>query len=554
MSHDCTGRSQAVGGEQRELLPKHQRLRRVGRLRLLVEGTALALCSALLYTLAFPPFALSALAWVALAPLLVAVGRLAPAAAAAVGVCWAFVSAFGVTHWLPATIANYYQQPYWLGAALFLGATAVMVAFEYALFAVVAALAQRARYRPRCIVIAAAWVAAEFARAQLLSGNPWAFAGYSQSGSVAPAYAGALSVLAYAPSQVIQVAEWAGVYGVSFVIAVVNAAIAQLILRRSWRGGRSEVAASLAVLVLAIGYGQWRLSAEPWKAGPTVAIAVVQGNLDLGSQWLPKNYGANLQVYLRLTEQVLENSEAAVVVWPENAMTFFVDDEPLFRDTIARKTTQAGVEILAGAPRYLEGSPRRYFNSAFLLSPGGEVVGHYDKQYLLPFAEYFPFGRSGDLRRSFGRVREFTPGKPGPTLPTAAGKAGVVICNEAMFGSVARQRVVAGAEYLVNLSNDSWVADPMFGEQQLSIAAMRAVEQRRYLVRASTSGPSAVVDPTGRVVRRTVPASQAVLSGAIRRSSYRSFYGAHGDVFALACLGLVLLLLALEALRPDRQP
>ena len=107
------------------------------------------------------------------------------------------------------------------------------------------------------------------------------------------------------------------------------------------------------------------------------------------------------------------------------------------------------------------------------------------------------------LRRNFGRVREFTPGGPAALLPTVAGQAGVLICNEAMFPEVAAERVRGGAQYLVNLSNDNWLNDRKFSEITFNMIAFRAIEQRRYLVRASTSGPSAVVDPYGRVLART---------------------------------------------------
>jgi len=161
-----------------------------------------------------------------------AIGRCKPALAAVVGTCWAFVSAVGVTYWLPDTVANYYHQPYWLGATMFLTATLCMVAFEYTLFAYAASRLQRARLGSKSLAIAAAWVVAEFGRARLLTGNPWAFSGYSQSGSVSLAHAGSLSLLTYAPLQIVQVADLAGVYGVSFVTAVVNAAIAQILLQR----------------------------------------------------------------------------------------------------------------------------------------------------------------------------------------------------------------------------------------------------------------------------------------------------------------------------------
>src|SRR5262249_47755644 len=147
--------------------------------------------------------------------------------------------------------------------------------------------------------------------------------------------------------------------------------------------------------------------------------------------------------------------------------------------------------------------PGAYWNSIFLLAASGEIRGRYDKEYLVPFAEYFPLGGIDVLRRRFERVRTFVPGLPRPPLPTIAGPAGVLTCNEAMLPEIAGRRVAAGATYLVNPSNDSWLADPQYSAQQLDIVTMRAIEQRRYLVRASTSGPSAIIDPYGRIAAAT---------------------------------------------------
>src|SRR5207244_5667607 len=119
----------------------------------------------------------------------------------------------------------------------------------------------------------------------------------------------------------------------------------------------------------------------------------------------------------------------------------------------------------------------------------------------------------------------------------AAGLAGVTICNEAMFPEIAAARVRAGATYLIDPANDNWFT-PKFSEQQFDVVTLRSVEQRRYLVRASTSGPSAIVDPLGRVVRRSEFFTQTVLSGEIRPSTVVTPYCRFGDVFAWACTGV----------------
>jgi len=497
-----------------------------------------------LITLSFAPSQLRPLAWVALAPLLVSLRSTTLRTAMALGALWGMAGAYCVTDWLPRAVALYYGQPLWLGLALFASAAFTMGAIYYMIFAAFYWWLGSIAARLVPILAGAAWVAAEFGRCRMLGGNPWGLLGYTQTGYIASESAGAASLLRYAPLQVLQAADLGGVYAVSFVVAITNAALAELWLAYRRGGSRRRIATELtcvAVVLLAVAtYGQVRLSRGLVDAGPEIEVAVVQGNVDMGSQWHEAHYGENLIAYLRLTHAALKSGEPRVIFWPENSMTFFVDTEPAYRSQIARVTRPADVELVAGAPRREGDLEEKYFNSAFVIRPDGDVTARYDKEHLLPFAEYFPFGSIDYLRRSFGRVGEFTAGRdPGP-LPTRAGVAGVAICNEAMFASVVGERIRAGATYLVNLSNDTWIQDTEFAEQQFNLVSMRAVEQRRYLVRASTSGPSGIVDPFGRITARTRPFSADFVAGRVRAIEAKSFYGRHGDLFAGACLVAVL--------------
>jgi len=283
-----------------------------------------------------------------------------------------------------------------------------------------------------------------------------------------------------------------------------------------------------------------------------VPISIVQGNVDLGNRWRSDLYGRNLELYLDLTRAALEQHRPAIVFWPEGAMNFFLADEPLYRSAIGHVLENGPAQLVTGAPR-VESPDRdpRYYNSIFLLSPRGEILGTYDKQLLVPFSEYFPL-RIDLLRRSFGRVREFQPGAPKPPLPTRAGLAGVLNCNEAMLPEIVSRRVQAGASFLVNPSNDTWLADHKFSEIQFDMVAVRSIEQRRYLVRASTSGPSGIVDPWGRVVVRSRPLSREVVHGSVEPLELRSVYGRVGDLFAYACTGAVAVALLAPAFAAGR--
>lgn len=217
-------------------------------------------------------------------------------------------------------------------------------------------------------------------------------------------------------------------------------------------------------------------------------------------------------------------------------MTFFLEDEPAYRRSIASALRPWGAELVAGGPRRVGSDDAPSFrNSTFVVSRDGDVRATYDKERLLPFAEYFPSSVLDFMRRDFGEVREFTPGTTTAPIDTTAGSAGVIVCNEAMFPGPAAARVRDGATYLLNPSNDSWMGDVAFSLQVFDIVRLRAIEQRRTLVRTSTSGPSAVIDPSGRIDAYAGPMTQAWISGHVTPSSTVTPYARLGDAFAFAC-------------------
>jgi len=502
------------------------------------------LASSAAYALCFPPTSVHALAWIALVPFLAVIHDVGPGRALAYGLFWGMASSTGITDWLPPAIALYYEQPLWLGIGIFLAASASMVAVHFAVFALVSSIAARRFPAAWPLLTGAAWVVAELARARLLTGNPWGFLGCSQ----VVLQPGGLSGHDEIALRVMQVADLGGVYAPGFLICLGNAVLV-LVWRRFRRGSfdagvRVAAGSAVAVLLAALAYGDVRIRSLDGQAQSSTPIAIVQGNLDLGYRWNRSHYGKNLDAYLELTRKIIDESGPRLVFWPENAMTFFVDRRSDFRWTIAEVTEPAGVELVAGGPRHEDvDGITRYYNSAFVLSPDGEVLGTYDKEHLLPFAEYFPFGSLELLRRNFGGVAEITSGTRTGPLDTVAGPAAVAICNEIMFPRIVRERVRAGAGYILNLANDGWMRSTEFAEHQLALAVARAIEHRRYLVRASTSGPSAIVDPVGRVLTRTAPYEVGSLAGAISARSDETFYSRRGDVFALACLAVVLAVL-----------
>jgi apolipoprotein N-acyltransferase len=507
-------------------------------MRVAAEGTLATALSAVLFGWAFPPTRWSMLGWIALAPLLVALRRARTLRGALLLTwLWCLVAAYAVGDWFPRSVSQYFLQPFGVGLALFFAVFTVMAGpyyfgFTAAYRALSGALAAHFTWALPFLA-AAAWVAAELGRGRLFTGtpffigNPWGLLGYSQLDHTA----------------LTQIASVTGVYGVSFAAACTNAAVAEAWLRmRSGELGRWGATALIGVSLLpALAmslYGALALrGAGSEGAVEGVSVALIQGNVDVGTRWRADLYGENLEVYLRLTREAARG-RPALAFWPEAAMTFFLEDEPLYRASIASVLEPDDVQLVAGGPRRTGGDSPTYFNSIFSLSPRGAVEGRYDKEYLVPFAEYFPL-QIDVMRRQFGRIRTFAPGEATRPLPTRAGAAGVVVCNEVMLPEVVGERVAAGASYLVNPSNDSWINDPKYTDQQLDMARLRAVEQRRWLVRVSTAGPSALIDPWGRVVVRTRPLAQDVALGSITPRSDLTLYGRVGDAFALSCVAVV---------------
>ncbi len=488
------------------------------------------LLSAGAYCLAFPPWNVSAVAWVALVPLLLALRGVSRRRAVGLGFLWGTATLSGIGYWVPGALSYYWEQPYWFGFLFALGVAVVFMGSYFALFG-----AAYARLVPRWSawalppLVAALYVTAELARANLLTGHPWLLLGYA---------------LVPHPA-LIQLAELGGVYLLSFAVALANAFVAEAL----WRRRAPFALAAAAVILLAAGYGTLRLRA-PLPTAPEVPLMVVQGNVDLGAQWKEEFHAEGLGQYLQLTIDGARRFHPTLVVWPESAVTFFLDDEPTYAQLIGSVLRDIGADLVVGGPR-TDGTPPRFYNAAFYVERGGRIAGHYDKVHLLPFAEYFPLRTIELLRRKFERVRYFTPADAPALLHTRSGDVATLICFEAIFPDVVR-RTAAGASLMMNLSNDGWFGPTGGAEQHLTMVAVRAVESRLWVVRATTTGISAIIDPYGRITARAPLFTAATLDARVVPMQVTTLYERIGDVFAWLCV--VATMIALLRGRAERSP
>jgi apolipoprotein N-acyltransferase len=325
-----------------------------------------------------------------------------------------------------------------------------------------------------------------------------------------------------------------GVYGLSFVFAMLSCAVALLLVR----GPRRELLWLAALVVLVA------LPGGPGPAaGPRRAL-LVQPGIDTEMQWTEDN--------VRDTEQKLASLSRApgadLILWPEVPAPFYVTDAA-FRDYAARIAQTAGMPFLFGAVGF---TPQHEpLNSAVMMSPSGKIVDRYDKINLVPFGEFIPplFGWVNRITKEIG---DFVPGERMVVFPLDGHKLGAFICYESVFPDLVRQFVRGGAEVLVNLSNDGYFGHSAAHEQHLEIVRMRAAENRRWILRATNDGITAAIDPAGRVVARMPPFVQAAALLPYDYEQNETPYTRHGDWFAWGCFasGFLMSAVSLAHRRP----
>jgi apolipoprotein N-acyltransferase len=490
----------------------------------------LILSGALLIILSFPKFSWSYLAWVSFLPFYKLLENQRSGTRFRLGYIFGVVYSLGVFYWVTHSM-RYYGG---LGPLTSFGILILMVfylalytgAFGW-LWGIVPSQGLFSLFWAPSL-----WVSLEFLRAHLLTGFPWELLGYSQ----------------YNFLPVAQVAEWTGVYGLSFLIILVNQAFYQcfLIKRPGYSGKWKEMALTLILLAGALGFGYQSISQQEAKdlKAPSLKIAVVQGNIDQSLKWNPAFQGKTIDIYKNFSDNPAETSD--LIIWPETAVPFYFLSENRFTPELFRLAQDTGATLLFGSPAYgIQNGQMNYYNRAYLLSPEGRL-NYYDKVHLVPFGEYVPLKRFlpfvGKMVQAIG---DFSPG-PGPmglALPKA--KLGVLICFETIFPELSRAYKQEGCHFLVNITNDAWFGKTSAPYQHLSMLTFRAIENRVWVARAANTGFSAFIDSTGRVTQSLPLFQSGRIYAKIPLREDKTFYARHGDLLVVFCgliiaLGLVL--------------
>ncbi len=388
------------------------------------------------------------------------------------------------------------------------------------LFAGVASVLCRALGAQGLLVAPAIWVSTELLRGIVLGGFPWELLGYSQVGVI----------------PVVQIASVTGVYGVSALVCLVSAALAHLAIDRAREGIASAGAAALLVAVVAI-WGAVRVhDGSLARHGDPIKVALIQGNVEQEQKWDPSRAEGILKTYLSMTQEAAARG-ASLIIWPESATPFLYEHEMAGQARIASLVRSAGITLLFGSDQFEPGNPPRYYNAAFMLRPDGTTAAVYRKIHLVPFGEFIPLKRLLFFAAPLVEgSSDFSPGTDVTLLPVGRHWISTAICYEVVYPRLVGEAARKGSELLTTITNDAWYGTSSAPHQHFSQAAMRAVEQGRYLVRSANTGISGIIDPYGHVLQRSAIFVPATVEGDVRFLDGLTLYGRIGDAFAYGCV------------------
>ena len=529
----------------------------------------MAALSGFILTLSYPKFNLSYLAWVALVPFFIAIRGVSLRKAFLLGFIMGNAFFVSLVYWV---------QIFFIAALPF----AAFVSSTY--IGLLTVLINRTTTRlPKweLLIVPALWISVEYYRTLGFLRFPFGVLGYSQH-PVLP---------------IIQIASFTGVFGVSFLIALTNVSTAKVISEWPQKGPRalSKLAPAAFLVALSAAYGFSVIPGEI-KDRP-IKVALVQPYFD-SWQGIKQGYGykrqEKLDTLFALSEYAMSGEEVSqdgdeyrdlrsasrgqgigevpdFIFWPESTIAEFIFTQD--RNTGGHKlipnrdTTFRIEELLNGKEAYLlTGSYMairnerriRYFNSAYLLSPEAEVIDTYSKIGLVPFGELLPF-QDNPLVQWFARVTNhgnsaggFTPGDRYTVFETSKAKFSVIICYEGALGSTVRRFVDRGAQFIANISNDSWSYNRSAYYQHFTTNVFRAVENRVYFVRAGNDGITAIIDPYGRVERLLDVFKRGTLTGRIGLRQEKTFYTEYGDVFVYLCIFISVFAILFSTLQDRR--
>jgi apolipoprotein N-acyltransferase len=421
-------------------------------------------------------------------------------------------------------------------------------------------IARRRNYAMALFVAPFWWVLYEFLRSNLsFLALPWGLLAHTQ----------------YRHPVVIQLASLTGVYGVSFLIVLVNAALTGLLLwcfalwkKKSGRAAAEPsthgafLLAAVAVALLSFSLLFGYLEGKREISGERIKIALIQGNIAQREKWDAAYAQEIMKIYTSLSQEAAA-AKPILIVWPETATPRSITVDPKIYQQVTRVAASTGAYLLLGsaqAQKFNVKDPGKsqYMNSAFLIPPqfGNAKPERYDKIRLLPFGEFLPY-RDQIPWALIGipDIREYLPGKEYHLLTLAEHRFAAPICWENIFPSMGRIFVCNGAEFIINITNEAWFGKTAAPYQFLSMNVFRAAENRRYVLRCANTGISCIIDPYGRILSRVADDNgndlfvRGYLTGYLTPLKAKTVYTRYGEWFVWLCASVSAILVLVSLFR-----
>ncbi len=504
-------------------------------MRIRIPDILLAASSGVMTAIAFPKTELFYLGWISLIPLIYLLLKMNPAQSFVLGLLAGSFFYAVLLYWIPAVPKHYGGLS--LGLSILIYILFVLVlALCWGFFALTASFCSKHMRKLTFLAVPMLWISMEFIMTYLFTGFPWGLLGASQYKNIC----------------FIQFSSITGVYGLSFVMVLF-----QSLIVFATKTKKKFVCISLSVgMVLIFHVGGFLALKEPVPTEDTFTAALIQGNTppstDFSSQPFEKTYEM-FQKHLHLSHMAYENG-AELIIWPELSvpLCFSCRFQPYidFSEQLERFSQETGCTLLLGTSETaysLEGP--LFYNAAVCLSPD-RSLSHYYKQHLVPFGEYTPYKKIFSFISKFTHaIGELTPGRHYSLHEFKDIPFGSPICYEIIFPSLVRKFPKMGAEFLVTITNDGWYGTSAAPYQHFSLAVLRAVENRRYLLRAATTGISGAVDPYGRIIAKSELHKQTFINTEITPNRSLTFYSKYGDLLPYTGLTLSTAFLILSFIR-----
>jgi apolipoprotein N-acyltransferase len=370
------------------------------------------------------------------------------------------------------------------------------------------------------------WVLLEYIRTYSLTGFPWMLLGYSQFKFI----------------EIIQLSEFCGVYGVSFLILFCNLCFYFWIKENR----KKYLYLSLFFILVVLVFGAIRAEKFNFFGEEEFSVSIVQPNIDQNHKWDDTYKEYILDILNNFAVKISKN-KTDLVIWPETVLPGYIPIEKYIYDNAKDMVNIAGGFNIVGS-NFFENNLT--YNATFAFEDNRDYIFVHKKNHLVLFGEFIPY--KSFLSKFFGvlnQMGDFVRGNDTQVFNNGKIYLGSTICSENFFPDISRYFVLFGAKVLVNQANDAWFFDTAALDQHFIMNVFRAVENRKSVLISANSGISGIIDASGFIVSQTMSSEKVLLRGTFLQNDFRTFYTKHGDIFVYVCVYISLFIFFIILLR-----